>query len=160
MILGLFLAVLVFTLDQLSKYYVLQFIIENHGTYTVCSHFNLVAAFNKGVSFSMFDGGGLWGRIILIVFALAVILFLLHWMVTETSKFIQISLGLIIGGAMGNVFDRLLTGAVFDFLDFHAGTYHWPAFNMADTFICIGALFIVFKTLLNKNKNLKKGIQK
>lgn len=157
---GLFVAMLVFTADQLSKYYILQFIIEKSGKYTVCQFFNLVAAFNQGVSFSMFDSGGMWGRVILIAFALAVILFLLYWMWSETSKFIKISLGLIIGGAMGNVFDRIFTGAVFDFLDFHIGSYHWPAFNVADTFICLGTILIIIKTLLNRNNNSPKGIKK
>ncbi len=151
---------LVFTADQLSKYYILQFILEKGGRYAVCPHFNLVAAFNKGVSFSMLDGGGIWGRVLLILFALCVIIFLLHWMITEKSKFVKISLGLIIGGAMGNVFDRILMGSVFDFLDFYTGVYHWPAFNVADTFICIGATLIIIKTLFNKKKNLSEDTKK
>ena len=157
---SLFVAILVFTADQLSKYYLMHFIIEKGGQYEISQYFNLVAAFNKGVSFSMFDGGGMWGRVILTVFALGVIIFLLHWMVTEKSKFIKIALGMIIGGAMGNVFDRILMGSVFDFLDFHAGAYHWPAFNVADSFICIGAVLIIIKTLFNKKKNLLKDIKK
>ena len=66
----------------------------------------------------------------------------------------QVSLGLVIGGAIGNVIDRLRLGAVFDFLDVHCGGYHWPAFNLADSFICIGAVMIVCDgVFLNRRKN-------
>ena len=153
MILGLFVALIAFILDQLSKYYVALFVFQNGSPFKVCDYFNIVAAFNKGVSFSMLDGGGTWGRVALIVFALAVVLFLLKWMKDENSSFVRFALGLIVGGAFGNVADRLRLGAVYDFLDFHAGAYHWPAFNVADSFICIGAFLIVLHALLTKKSS-------
>lgn len=158
LILGLFVALIAFILDQLSKYYVFRFVIENGSPFEVCDYFNIVAAFNKGVSFSMLDGGGLWGRVALIVFAVCVVLFLLHWMKDENSTFVRVSLGLIIGGALGNVADRLRLGAVYDFLDFHFEAYHWPAFNLADSFICIGAFLIVLHAIFTrkKTKEVKK----
>ena len=155
MITGLFVALIAFVLDQISKYYVFRFAVQNGSPFEVFDFFNIVAAFNKGVSFSMLDGGGLWGRVALIVFALVVILFLLHWMKDEKSAFVRISLGMIIGGALGNVVDRLRMGAVYDFLDFHYGAYHWPAFNAADTFICVGAFLIVLHAFFTRNSKEK-----
>lgn len=155
MITGLFVALGAFVLDQISKYYVFRFAIENGSPFEVCDFFNIVTAFNKGVSFSMLDGGGLWSRVALIIFAIAVVLFLLKWMKDEKSTFVRISLGMIIGGALGNVADRLRLGAVYDFLDFHYSVYHWPAFNAADSFICIGAFLIVLHALFTRNSKEK-----
>jgi len=160
MILGLFAASLVFVLDQFSKFWALQFVLDNGSPYKVCDCFNIVSALNKGVSFSMFDNSGVIGQVCLTIFALVVVLFLLHWMKTENSKFVQCALGLIIGGALGNVADRLRVGAVYDFLDFHYKTYHWPAFNVADTFICLGAFLIILHAFLNRKKISLKEINK
>lgn len=152
MLLGLFISMLALVADQISKHFVFRFVLENGSPYDVCDYLNIVSAFNKGVSFSMFDNGGLWGRVILILFALGVIIFLLLWMKDETSRFVRIALGLIIGGALGNVIDRLRMGAVYDFLDFHYGSYHWPAFNVADTLICVGAFFIILHAICHRKK--------
>ena len=141
-----------FTADQLSKFYVFKFVVEQGSPYKVCDYFNIVSAFNKGVSFSMFDNGGIWGRVILILFALGVVVFLLLWMKDEVSRFVRFSLGLIVGGALGNVVDRLRMGAVYDFLDFHYNAYHWPAFNLADSFICIGAVLIIIHAVFYRKK--------
>lgn len=154
---GLFVALLAFVLDQLSKYYAFRFAVENGSPFEVCDYFNMVSAFNKGVSFSMFDGGGLWGRVVLIIFALCIVLFLIHWMKSERSAFVRLALGLIVGGALGNVADRLRMGAVYDFLDFYYGAYHWPAFNAADSFICIGAFLIVMHAICSKIKEKGKN---
>ena len=83
------------------------------------------------------------GVYILSAFSLLVVGFLLYWLKREQNLLVQISLGLVIGGAIGNVLDRVRIGAVFDFLDFHLGDSHWPAFNAADSFICIGAMMII-----------------
>lgn len=84
--------------------------------------------------------------------AFGIILFLLLWLRKEQSRVLQVALGLIIGGAVGNVIDRIRLGAVFDFLDFHIGEQHWPAFNVADSFICIGAGIIIIHSLFIKDK--------
>ncbi len=152
MFLGLFAAVFAFISDQLSKFYIFKFVVEQGSPYKVCDYFNIVSAFNKGVSFSMFDNGGMWSRVILILFALGVVAFLILWMKDETSRFVRLALGLIIGGALGNVTDRLRMGAVYDFLDFHYEAYHWPAFNLADSFICIGAVLIILHAIFYRKK--------
>ena len=118
----------------------------------VTSFFNLVKAWNTGVSFSMFDNWGTIGVIVLSLVAIFIVAYLSWWLKTEKSRVIQVSLGFIIGGALGNVADRILLGAVFDFLDFHVKGQHWPAFNVADSFICIGAAIIIIHSLFTHKK--------
>ena len=89
---------------------------------------------------------------ILSLVAFTIIAFLINWLRKEPSKMVQVSLGFIIGGALGNVIDRVRLGAVFDFLDFSIGEYHWPAFNVADSFICIGAILVIMHGMLVKKQ--------
>lgn len=152
MFLGLFIAVAIVILDQVSKYYVLNFMLNEYSLISYTSWFNLVKAWNTGVSFSMFNNNGLLGVILLSAVALTIVGFLIHWLSKENSKFVQVSLGFIIGGAIGNVIDRIRLGAVFDFLDFNYQGNHWPAFNVADSFICIGATLIILHGLFVKPK--------
>ena len=112
------------------------------------------------VAVSLFDNGGIWGTIILSAFALAVVAFLLSWLKNEQSRLVQAALGMIIGGALGNVADRIRFGAVYDFLDFYYNGWHWPAFNAADSFICIGAFLIIVHSLLNHKKQSLKEVVK
>jgi signal peptidase II len=127
----------------------------------VFSFFNLVSAWNTGVSFSMFNDLGGMGVYILSLFALIVVGFLFFWLRKEQSCLMQLALGFVIGGAVGNVIDRLRQGAVFDFLDVHVGAHHWPAFNVADSFICIGAcLIICHGVFAEKDVKKVKSIQK
>lgn len=164
MLVGLLVALLVAILDQLSKIFVFGFLSSvGHNLY-VTSFFNLVSAWNTGVSFSMFNDLGNAGVYILSGFSLMVAMMLIYWLKNEKSRFMQISLGMVIGGAIGNVIDRVRLGAVYDFLDVHAFGYHWPAFNVADSFICIGAFLILLEGLCfnkcDKVINFHEGIDK
>ncbi|MBR1948557.1 MAG: signal peptidase II [Alphaproteobacteria bacterium] len=150
MILGLVVAGLVIVFDQLSKYYILHHFLGLNSYITFGDYFNVVRAWNTGVSFSMFNNYGNIGVYILSGVAIIVVLALLKWLKSETGKLVQVALGMIMGGAIGNVIDRLRLGAVFDFLDFHIGDNHWPAFNVADSFICIGAGIIILSALISK----------
>ncbi len=152
MLLGLGTAFVILLLDQASKYYVLNHVLADYGVIGYSSFFNLVRAWNTGVSFSMFNNWGSLGVVLLSLVALCIVAFLIYWLYTETDKIIQLSLGFIIGGAIGNVADRIRLGAVFDFLDFHISGHHWPAFNVADSFICIGATLIIIRTIYLKAK--------
>lgn len=152
MLLGLTCAIVVIILDQLSKYYVMEHILNEYGAISFTSFFNLVRAWNTGVSFSMFENGGTVGVILLSTLSITIVCFLLYWLYKEEIKVIQVALGFIIGGAIGNVIDRVSRGAVFDFLDFHLGDHHWPAFNLADSFICIGATIIIIHGLFFAHK--------
>ena len=144
MIVGILTVFFVVLADQISKALIFEFLTQNGPTMFVTSFFNLVTAWNTGVSFSMFNNLGHYGVYILSGFSLTVIAFLMYWMCREKNKLMQVALGFVVGGALGNVIDRVRIGAVFDFLDLHLGTQHWPAFNVADSFICIGALLIIF----------------
>lgn len=155
MLLGLGTALVILLLDQASKYYVLNHVLTDYGVIGYTSFFNLVRAWNTGVSFSMFNNWGSLGVILLSVVALSIVGFLVYWLYTETDRIIQTALGFIIGGAIGNVADRIRLGAVFDFLDFHVAGHHWPAFNIADSFICIGAVLIIVRTVYLKAKGIE-----
>ena len=110
----------------------------------------------NGVSFSMFNNYGSLGAYVLSAAAIIIVLMLFYWLKTEKNKLSQTALGLIMGGALGNVIDRLRFGAVFDFLDFHISESHWPAFNVADSCICIGATIIVLQALVAQFKKKEK----
>lgn len=152
MILGLSVAALVLIVDQVSKYFVLNHVLEDRLMIIYTSYFNLVKAWNTGVSFSMFNDKGVAGVVMLSLLAVVIVTFLALWLRKEQSVVLQVALGFIIGGAIGNVIDRIRLGAVFDFLDFHIGESHWPAFNAADSFICIGAIIIIIHSLFIKEK--------
>lgn len=156
MLLGVCTALLVLILDQVTKYWVLNDILAERGVVVYSSFFSLVRAWNTGVSFSMFNNWGTAGVIALSLVSLSIVVFLLIWLKSEKDRMIQIALGFIIGGACGNVLDRIRLGAVFDFLDFSIGDYHWPAFNVADSFICIGAGLIIFHSLFFRQTEVKQ----
>ena len=142
--------------DQLSKGLIATYIADG-SVHSFGSFFNLVRVWNTGVSFSMFNNHGDLGRVLLCVFSLAVCAFLGHWMLKETDRLKIFGLGLIIGGALGNVADRIRFGAVLDFLDFHIAAYHWPAFNLADTFICVGACLLILLEIFKVKKAKVEG---
>lgn len=153
MYLGLFVALAAIIIDQISKYVVMNYILQEYAAIIVAPFFAVVRAWNTGVSFSMFNNFGINGVYILSGVALVIVAMLLKWLKHEQNKVVQVALGCIIGGALGNVIDRVRLGAVFDFLDFYVGEYHWPAFNAADSFICIGAgIIVVHGLFFNKKK--------
>lgn len=156
MFIGLNIALLVVFFDQISKYVMLNKVLGEHIMIYVAPFFNLVRAWNTGVSFSMFNNYGNLGAWVLSGLAIIIVVFLIYWLKSEENCGAQIALGMIIGGAIGNVIDRVRLGAVFDFLDFHIGENHWPAFNVADSFICIGAAVLIAQNLIVYFKQ-KKG---
>lgn len=156
MFIGLNVALLVLFADQISKYLMLNKVLGEHVMIYVTPFFNLVRAWNTGVSFSMFNNYGSLGVWILSSLALIIVGLLIYWMKNEQSRMAQVALGMIVGGAIGNVVDRIRLGAVFDFLDFHIGESHWPAFNVADSFICVGAMILIMQSVVVYFKQ-KKG---
>jgi signal peptidase II len=145
--LGLGIALLTVVLDQLSKWIVLDTFEPGVGI-AVTPFFNLVLVWNRGVSFGMFNSGGSFAPWLLSGLALAVVVALGAWLQRTEQRLTALGLGLVIGGALGNVVDRIRFGAVVDFLDFHLAGYHWPAFNVADAGICVGAALMVADGLL------------
>ena len=142
---GLAIAGLVIVLDQLTKWAILTWL--DHAI-ALTPFFNLVVVWNRGVSFGMFDSASRLGPWILSGLALAVVVLLLGWLRRVDHPITAAGLGLIIGGAIGNVIDRVRFGAVIDFLDFHALGWHWPAFNVADSAIFVGAVLLLVDGLL------------
>ena len=118
----------------------------------VLPFFNWVVVWNQGVSFGMFSNDLDYGPYILIALSIAITIGFLIWMFRTQDKIHHLGIALVIGGAIGNVFDRFRFGAVFDFLDFHALGFHWPAFNIADSAIVIGVfILMIYAFLFEKN---------
>ncbi len=145
---GLQIAAITLILDQLSKWILLYEVdLRNVGPIEVTSFLNLSSVWNRGVSFGMLPANNELGRYALISFALLIIAILLIWLFRARSWMLAAAIGLVIGGALGNVVDRLFYGAVYDFLDFHAFGVHFYTFNIADAAISIGVVLLIFDSL-------------
>ncbi|WP_046020149.1 signal peptidase II [Magnetospira sp. QH-2] len=151
---GLSLALLVLILDQLSKWWIVERVMAPPQVIEVTSFFNLVMVWNRGVSFGLFDSGGDYSVWILSGLAMVIVMVLAVWMGRSERGGLNLLLGLIIGGAIGNVIDRFRYGAVADFLDVHMGGLHWPAFNVADSAITVGAILLVADSLFGGEESL------
>ena len=138
--------------DQLVKWGILNHFVLGEQR-QVTEFFNLVLVFNRGAAFSFLAEAGGWQSPLLTVFALAaaavVSVFILR---NPQKKMFCLGLALILGGALGNVIDRLRFGSVVDFVDLHAFGWHWPAFNVADSAITVGAALIVLEGLFHRER--------
>ena len=150
----------VIALDHATKYFIEHRTPEDWVYTVIPGFFDLVHRHNRGVAFSMLASfEGPWLTPALITFSLLMIGFMV-WMLgtphagSARSRF---GLALILSGAAGNVFDRILRGSVIDFADFYLGTHHWPAFNVADSAIFIGACLVIFELLFAKENVEKSG---
>ena len=151
LVVGLALAVAVLALDQLTKHLALLHL-DPVLPVVVIPFFNLVLVWNRGVSFGMLSGAGHAAPWLLVGLALVIAAFLVAWLWREQRVLPQTALWLVLAGAIGNIIDRLRFGAVVDFLDFHLAGYHWPAFNVADSAIVIGAgLLLIDSLFLRRN---------
>jgi signal peptidase II len=120
---------------------------------TINEYFNIVLTWNNGISFGLFNNDNKINALVISSIAIVIILFLIRLLSKAETKKLNIGFGLIIGGAVGNIVDRSIYGAVMDFLDLHIGTYHWPAFNIADSSITIGAIILIADSLFSQKKN-------
>jgi signal peptidase II len=149
-------------IDQWSKFLVVESLQLYQSVPIVPGLFNLVYVTNSGAAFSLLaDFDSPWRHyFFLTVGTLAVIgISYTAWKLAPISRVYPWALGLIAGGAIGNLIDRIRVGAVVDFLDFFIGRYHWPAFNVADSAICIGALtFLVINLLEARAQNIKEHV--
>jgi len=152
--LKLFFIFFVAALDQLSKCLAECFIDK---TFVVNDYFNLVLLYNKGVSFSLLASDYWCGKAFIVGVSILLIVLVCKLMISARSNWEVYGYIFIVGGAIGNLIDRLLRKGVVDFLDFHIKGYHWPAFNVADSFIVVGAFLIVLCKIMEKNidKNIK-----
>ena len=147
---ALVLAAAVFALDQVTKELILA--VQHSLPLPVLSFFTLVLVWNPGVSFGMLGGDRALEPWLLVGLSLLVSVGLIVWLSRERDRAIALAIGLVLGGAVGNVIDRLRHGAVVDFLDVHWSGYHWPAFNLADSAIVLGALLLVAESVMAKKE--------
>ena len=154
-LMGMGLAAFVLILDQISKWVVLNHLMVPPQKLVVTSFFNIVLTWNRGVSFGLFSNTSVYGPWLLAAIAFGFIAVIIFWVWQAETKIMALAFGSVLGGAIGNLLDRLRFGAVTDFLDFHAFGYHWYAFNIADAAIVIGVALILFqylKELWSENK--------
>ncbi len=145
----LWLALVVLVIDLGSKQWVMQHF-ELHETLPVMPFINFFYAHNYGAAFSFLADKGGWQRWMFAVIALviAVTLIVMMYRASHRQRITNCAYALIIGGAVGNLSDRLIHGLVIDFIDFYVGDWHFPTFNVADSAICIGAFLIVLEGLI------------
>ena len=149
----LMVAAIIVLADQLTKFWIVNWLQTGQAVY-LCAFFNLVLAYNKGAAFSFLASAGGWQRYFFTALSLAAIVFILYFMRCHAGqRLFCCALTFILGGAIGNLIDRVLYGQVTDFLDFHIGTWHWPAFNIADSAITIGAILFVLDEFRRVNRN-------
>ncbi|MFO1058946.1 MAG: signal peptidase II [Dongiaceae bacterium] len=148
---ALLLAALVVILDQLSKWWILAEVMNPPRELEVNGVFNVVLAWNRGISFSLFRSDSPLGPYLWAGLAAAVAVALALWLGRVNRTLPATAIGLVIGGAIGNAIDRLRFGAVVDFLDLHLGSYHWPAFNLADSAITVGVVLLLADGLFARN---------
>ena len=151
---GLLLAAITVVLDQFTKALVLAFL-EPYQAVEWAPFLSCVLVFNTGISFGLFAGETALLRWVLIGLALAVSVLLTSWLYKEKRPRVASALGLILGGAIGNVVDRIFRHAGVDFLDLHIGGWHWPAFNLADSAITVGVVLYVFTSLRDQLRSGK-----
>lgn len=147
------LSALVIVLDQLTKWLVSSSL-SLYETIPVMPFFNLTLAHNTGAAFSFLAAAGGWQRwfFILLAFVVSVILFIWLKRLSSSARLEAASIALILGGAIGNVIDRFIHGYVIDFIDVYYQNYHWPAFNIADSAICVGAVLLILDSFRKKQE--------
>lgn len=147
-------ALLVIVLDQASKAWIFYDLMNPPTVINVFPFLDFVLAWNKGVGFGLLKAHSPWGRMFLITLALGISMGLGAWIWRTTDKLLLISLSMIIGGAIGNIIDRLRFGAVLDFIYIHVyiSEYHFPAFNVADSAITVGVCLLILESYVRKKK--------
>ncbi len=151
-------ALAVILLDQISKYIVLRSIALHESIPVISGFFSLVHTRNRGMAFGLMNRPGSdFGFYFLVAATFGAVLLLLFWFtkLKDGERRLIFGISLILGGAIGNLIDRLRLREVIDFLDFHIGAYHWPAFNLADSAITVGTFWIAINLLFFSPKSSK-----
>jgi len=153
---SLAIATIILLLDQLSKWSALSYL-ELGIPEPVLPFMNWLLLLNPGAAFSFLAQGSGWQRWFFTIVGLVACVYIV-WLLrkSQSDKLLCVALSLILGGALGNVLDRIMYGAVVDFIDLHYANWHWPAFNIADSAICIGAALIIWGEL---HKSFGKSTQ-
>ena len=157
-IINLSLVLLIFLLDRISKIYVIYLDKKFLGSELLSSKFlNIRLIWNEGIAFGLlsFNETIFYNAL---TFLILIIILIIFFMVCKSNGIKKFSLMMILGGAIGNVYDRIFYGAVPDFIDFHIGNFHWFIFNVADIFITLGVIFMIIIEITGNNKNKKYEI--
>ena len=153
-----FLVLLIFLLDRLSKIYVIYLDKKFLGSELLSSKFlNIRLIWNEGIAFGLlsFNETIFYNAL---TFLILIIILIIFFMLSKSNGIKKFSLMMILGGAIGNIYDRIFYKAVPDFLDFHIGNFHWFIFNVADIFITLGVIFMIIIEITGNNKNKKHEI--
>jgi len=144
----LWLSALVVVLDQATKWLAVAMLLP-YRPVPLVSHLSFTLMYNQGAAFSFLSSAGGWQRWLLTGFALLVSSVLVIWLLRlgTGERITAVALSLVIGGAVGNLIDRLYLGQVVDFVDFFVGSWHWPAFNLADSAIFVGVVLLLLSSL-------------
>jgi signal peptidase II len=156
----LWISAVVMVVDLSTKYYFDSTFIYGETRY-VTAFFNWVLVYNPGAAFSFLADAGGWQREFFILLTLLITSVLL-WMLksNQQNRLLSFALVLTIGGALGNLFDRIVHGHVIDFIQLHVGGYYWPAFNVADSAICVGAALLIWDAIRQPKANTESIAEK
>jgi lipoprotein signal peptidase len=156
--LGLSLAAVILVLDQATKWWILEIVrLPEVGRIEVLPFLNLTMVWNRGVTFGLLAGEAWWHPWLLAAIALGVSAALVVWLARAPDRWTALAIGLVLGGAIGNVIDRVRFGAVADFIDLHAFGWHWYVFNVADSAIVIGVILLLAHALLRPQPGAREG---
>lgn len=155
---SLTLAVIILMMDLLTKRWVELNLVYGQQI-MITEFFNLVLTYNAGAAFSFLSDASGWQRWFLSAIAVLVSILIVYLLYKNTAnRLFCLALSLILGGALGNLWDRIMLGHVVDFLDFHLSGYHWPAFNLADSAIFCGAFLLILDSIRNgRNDSVQEG---
>ena len=157
LIINLFTVIIIFSLDRISKFYVISQSEKNLSYDLFESKFlNINLVWNEGIAFGLlsFDKNHLYNLLTILIIVLIIIIF---FMILKSKGLKKYSLLMVLGGALGNLYDRIYFKAVPDFIDFHIGNFHWFIFNVSDIFISLGVLFLISLELINNKKEKLNG---
>ncbi len=155
---GYWIAAVVFVLDQLSKLWILKSVrLQEMGDIPVLPVFSLTWVENRGVSMGMLNGTEGAGRWLIVLLTAAIAAAVAVWLRRESNKVDVIALGLVLGGALGNILDRVRFGYVIDFLHFFWGTRHFYVFNVADAAITVGVILLLLRATMARRQPVKES---
>lgn len=147
----LLLSLLILILDQWSKHNIWTWFYEGGSSYDITPFIRIILVWNHGISFGLFPAGG-WAQVyILSTLCAGLVLILLYWIQASPHPLQRLALGMILGGAVGNIIDRVRFGAVIDFIDVHFRTWHWYTFNIADCGIVVGGMAFLLVSSITFN---------
>ncbi len=152
-IINIFIVLIIFFLDRVSKIFVISYSEKNLSTDLFFSKFlNISLIWNEGIAFGLFsfEQSRLYDFLSIFISFVVIVIF---FMILKNEGMKKFSLLLILGGALGNLYDRIFFRAVPDFIDFHIGNFHWFIFNVSDIFISSGVLFLIYLELINNKKD-------